>query len=293
MADENISTTTETTPAATAAPTDLNSIIKNAHTEVTKDDAKPDTTGDAKETKTGDDKTKPDDSTKEAKPETSTEKKPDTKDELTPEEQTYARDLFKALNDPASAKIVVKALAEQAGLIETKQEEKVVVKTITDLLKEQLGDDLAFLGDKLGPAIEAVVKAQVAEQTKDIRQTQLSAQEQALNTKIDNAITKLETEHTDFNDHKADILKLMDTHLPSKDQDVNEYFLDLYHIARGRSGKASTPNVNKTIAEKTRNNVAERLASAAKVVPSQTTELPKQMDLKTAIAEAKAAIEKG
>ena len=279
------------TEAPPAAPQTLNDIIKTSHTEVTKNDAKPDEApGDAKETKTGED-TKPSGDKKEEKPPTSTEEKSDAEKELTPAEQKYANDLFRSLNDPASAKVIVKALAEQAGLIETKQEEKIVVKTITELLKEQLGEDLAFLGDKLGPAIEAVVKQQVAEQTKDIRQTQLSAQEQALNTKIDNAITKLDTEHTDFKDHKADILKLMDTHLPSKDQDVNEYFLDLYHIAKGRSGKVTS--IDTKIVEKTRNNVAERLSSSAKVItPSQTAEIPKPMDLSSAIAAAKAEMQK-
>src|SRR5665213_606518 len=165
--------TPQSTPAP-AAPVSLNTIIADAHTEVSKpDDSKPAETkpGEAKETKTGEDKSKSGIEA-EAKPEASAEKKPDAATELTPEQQQYAKDLFLALNDPNSAKIVVEALAKQAGLIETKAEEKVVVKTITELLKENLGEDLSFLGDKLAPAIEATVKQLVAEQTKDIRESQ-------------------------------------------------------------------------------------------------------------------------
>src|SRR5580693_1571040 len=86
----------------------------------------------------------------------------DEVERLTAQQLKEAKDLYKALLNPAARGPLVQALAQQSGLnlsnIETKKEAKVAKKDITARLKEALGDELGFLADKMGPVIESVIE---------------------------------------------------------------------------------------------------------------------------------------
>lgn len=96
--------------------------------------------------------------------------------DLTAEEALHAKNLFKLLTNDKTSAATLKTLVMQAGLelkdIETKAETKIAAKTIKERIREGLGDDYKFLGEKLGTVIESVLADAVKEQTKDIRERQ-------------------------------------------------------------------------------------------------------------------------
>lgn len=133
---------------------------------------------------------KTDDSTdKDEESESTDEDEDDEKEkDLTAEELVHAKNLFKLLSNDKTALTTLKTLASQAGIelkdVETKKDEKVAAKTIKDRIKEGLGDDYKFLGEKLGTVIETVLADAIKENTKDIRDKQANDQKLALNERI-------------------------------------------------------------------------------------------------------------
>lgn len=111
--------------------------------------------------------------------------------ELSAEELIHAKNLFKLLNSKETGVNTLKSLAASAGLkieeITTKKEETAAVKTIKDRIREGLGDDYKFLGDKLGTILESVLSDAVKEQTKDIRDKQTLNEQNVLKEQVKTA----------------------------------------------------------------------------------------------------------
>jgi hypothetical protein len=204
-----------------------------------------------------------------------------------------AKDLYRAIKDPKSAVTVIKMMAESAGLLNpTQTEVKEVAKTIQELIAEGLGSDYAFLAEKLGTTIETVVKAQVAEQTKDLRENAAKSARNAEETRVDAAIQKVFKAHDDAEALGDDILKLMDKVLPSPDASTEEYFENLYLIAASKKTKASlTSKVTDKLA-RNRSDAVSKIASAGKST-DQIFAAPQKMSAREAIALAVAELDKG
>lgn len=251
------------------ADTSLETIIENASTELEG----------AEETKT--------ETTEETKEETKAEEKKETKVADTTE-QEMALSLFRALKDPNKAADVIRVMAKEAGLLETKEEKKEAVKTIEEVIKEGLGEEYEFLAEKLGP----IIKASVEIATKDVREAQAKSDQDREAARIDTAINSVMGKYADSEKLQDDVLKLMDEILPSPDQKVEVYIERLLKVAAAERG---TPLKLKTAGEKiaqTRQNAAARLAAEGGKSESAVTPAAKAMDINQAVEAALAALSK-
>lgn len=111
-------------------------------------------------------------------------------DEPSKDEIRDALNLSKALNGPRG-KDLLKILAREAGLLDssTKEEKKEIKRTVKEVIKEKLGSDYQFLADKLGDALEEVIKSNKDADVEEIK-SRLDAREKAdLSKEIDSALT--------------------------------------------------------------------------------------------------------
>lgn len=228
----------------------------------------------------------------EAKAETKEESAKAADDELSDEELAHAKNLFLLLKNPASSKQVVEILAKQAGLVgdETKQEQKEVAKTLTDLLKEELGEEYAFMADKLAPAIEKAVKVKVDEHTKEIRERFEADSTAKVEAEVNTGLENLAKDHDDAEDFYEDIYKLMDTHPPDAKATAREYFEDLYWIAKGRKSSESVKAKIQDKVAKNRADASSRLASGGKGTTVKGETMPSKMSLDESIRAAMESI---
>jgi hypothetical protein len=188
-------------------------------------------------------------------------------DEFTEEHLERAKQLYKALSNPATAKQVVEIMARNAGLIQGEQTEKKVVKTITDVIKDELGEDYKFLGAKLSKLIPDVVERIIEEKTQDIREKQILREKEDVSKEFTAAFETLSNEFEDFNDLHDTMNKLMDVIPVNKKLTATQYFRNLYYVAKGQKGasKKSTIQVDKDRLKKSKENVAARLATEGEV----------------------------
>lgn len=166
--------------------------------------------------------------------------------EPTEEEKIEARNLYRALKNPATSRAVVAALAEQMGFnakpAETKAEEKRQVKDVKSILGEALGE-YKFLADKLGPAIETILsqereenEVRFAQQEQYRVEQEVIAATSALAKETKGESTKLEARMNELSNE-----------IPIGNQSVKTYIQRLYTIAAGERQKNTPARVAETI----------------------------------------------
>lgn len=183
-------------------------------------------------------------------------------DDLDENQIKEARNLYKALLNPASRGPLVQSLAQQVGInigaIETKKELKEAKKDITARLKEALGDELGFLAEKIGPVLESVIdeeRAEVEEISKTVELRQITRESE-------NALTKLAKETNGLSRKYEDkMVQLMDKFPSSPGISTEEYIRGIAMIAM--NGKLTQVASNKLAGKITRNakDVPGRLTS--------------------------------
>jgi len=123
----------------------------------------------------------------------------DEDEELTPEQAKQAKNLHRLLTNPETAEATLRALAAQAGIkIEGATSEKKAdkaVKSISEMVKEKLGSDYKFLGDKLANIFEELLPNIIKEQTKDVRDKLAATEERALLAEVENAQTSVKAQY--------------------------------------------------------------------------------------------------
>lgn len=283
MADEStIITEVKQEPATPVIPEskqNLSAIIAAAQTELSKPAAgeivKP------AETKVEETKVEP------AKP---------TADELTGDDLVAARNLFRALKNPETAKTTIKLLADSIGLTgqETKIEKQVVVKTMLELFKEQLGPDLEFMAEKLLPVMEKMVDAKLEPSLKPFRDNIEQTEQAQLVSEADKTISDLSTKFFGTGtlpaDFESDMSALMDKISPSKSMGAKEYVENIFYMVAGRRGVTPT---SKTISErvaKAVNNAPANLTSTSGIAANEIPNSNKKMSLNESIAAAQASL---
>lgn len=207
-------------------------------------------------------------------------------DGLTDEERGHAASLFKMLKSPETALDTIRMLAKQAGIIETKAEAKVAAKTITDLLKEELGEEYAFMADKLAPAIEKATRHLVDENTKELKDKFNADSEARIAAEVDAGLKQLTEDFDDADDYLKDIYELMDENPPSAKAKAENYFKDLYHIAKGRKASSNKVDRLREKVERNRNDAASRLASGGKGTTVKGEAAPKELSITESIKKA-------
>jgi len=181
------------------------------------------------------------------------------------EEDEKARQLYKALSNPATARQVIEVMARNAGIIDTPKKEEKVVKTITDVIKDELGTEYSFLSSKLGKIIPQVVERIVEEKTEarinEIKEKQMTREKEEVSKEFHSAFEKLSEEFEDFDDLQGKMNKLMDVHPVTNKQTAYEYFRDLYYIAKSSRTTKSKVVVDKAKLQKSKENVGARLSA--------------------------------
>jgi len=209
-----------------------------------------------------------------------------TKDEIA--EAAQALNLFKLLKNPTSAKAIIRTLAEEHGIVltgkETPKQEDRKVRSIKGLVKEKLGDEYAFIADKLGDVFEEALAEERA--TLNARFDDLNAKN--AEKEAEAAFEWLQNEHEDANNYEQVIVTLMEE-VPPGNMGAKKYLETLYIIAKGREGKAAS---SKKLAQKiTRNSTDPDVKLSGKTrssdVPVKST---KGMSIDDALSEAIASI---
>ena len=117
----------------------------------------------------------------------------------------------------------------------TKVEAKEQAKTITDELREHLGDDLGFLADKLAPAMEKLIQRGVEQMmTKEIEPLKQQQHEQAVRAAESQTEAMMEAftaKHSDWKQHEKEMVALGKKMVPGEGMDDMEYMESLYYLA--------------------------------------------------------------
>lgn len=224
-----------------------------------------------------------------AKTETPQEPK---KEDFSEEELATAKNLFKALKNPDTAKVTIDFLAQSLGLTgtETKQEIREVKKSIVQTLEESLGEELAFLGPKLAPVLEKFISDAVEEKIKPIRQAQELTQDEKLQDESSAVITSIAKEFFDSAEIPSEIESrmsdLMDKFQPSAKMTPKDYISSIFHMVAGEKGLVKkTPSIKDTAQRITKaiNSPIGKLAKSGSetIVPGS-----KKMTLNESIAHA-------
>lgn len=203
---------------------------------------------------------------------------------LSDAEQKEAKNLYKLLKDKSQQKNVIRVLAQQAGLLdaETKAEVKEAKKDLKALVKEKLGPEYAFLSDKLGDMMEAVLQEERKTVTEHLTKVQSNEVERETSTALERLSRETKGESAKFEDR---MIQLMDRIKPSDNLSVYEYLKDLYTLA---SAGKSTARASAQIADKIRRNsgnAAERLQSrgAAGAAGNKVTPGPEKKGAREAV----------
>lgn len=215
--------------------------------------------------------------------------------------QREGRQLIAGLRDPKKAPLIIKFLAENAGITapETKTEVVVAKKKLQVLLEESLDPSLKYLADKLSPAIEAYLKDQLEESQRDIRETIGNSQTEKLVEQANIAQDNLGNKY--FNGKMpenviTEIGKVM-ARLPSEPgQKMESYIEDCLFVAAGRLDLKLTSKIDTSKQTKVAKNsmdAASRLASerAGNQVPgTPPVQAPKKMTLDEAVRAANESV---
>jgi len=203
-------------------------------------------------------------------------------------EAAQALNLFKLLKNPTSAKAIIRTLAEEHGITltgkETPKAEIQKVRSVKALVKEKLGDEYAFIADKLGDVFEEALSTEreaLNEKFQEINQKSAEKEAEA-------AFEWLQNEHEDAANYEQVIVSLMEE-VPPGNMSAKKYLETLYIVAKGREGKAAS---SKKLAQKiTRNSTDPDVKLSGKTrssdVPVKST---KGMSIDDALSEAIAAI---
>lgn len=146
--------------------------------------------------------------------------------------------LYNSLKDPEKGKIVIEMLAKRAGLVPGEQPTKTEKKTITQRIKESLGEENSILADALGPALDQIISEAVQEKIHPITQSLQEERIQEFSSRIDATIEKLNTDTKgESKKLEKEMLKVMDKVNPSKGTSPEDYINMVYKIASGNTAE--------------------------------------------------------
>ena len=208
-----------------------------------------------------------------------------------PTKQKEAIALYNMLENPQTRVAVITALAKEMGVLkdlpETRTEVKETRKEIIDIFKEALGPEYAFLSDKIGKGIEAVLNQERQEQAEKFQQIEL----EKIQNQTDSVLNKLAGElkvsrnSAEFRNLEQRMADLVDDLPKGPNVSPEKYIRHLYTIA-----SAGRTTVNKAnLADKIRRNsgnTPERLTSGQSSVNKHVQIPDKKMSLKEATAFA-------
>lgn len=171
-----------------------------------------------------------------------------------PVANNQAQALFDLLNNQATAKSTLQLIASNLGLSVSEARSEEGQKAIKDVIKEAMGEDLAFLSDKLGPlgdAIEKHINARISKVENDINTRAKEREAAVFQTQSEKAIIDLGKETKgEFTNLLPAITKLMEEIPIGKSTSPDAYLRRLYTIAKSEAG--TKVNTSKERIEKAR-----------------------------------------
>lgn len=210
-------------------------------------------------------------------------------DDLDEEGIKNAKELYKMLRNPATAKGVVEILAKQNGLLKdtpaTPKETAENKKALKEIFKDALGEKYKFLGDELGPAIDAVLKAQENAFNERLSRSESQTLENNVRTEMDKLARDTKNESRKLENKMAE---LSEKYPHTGKGPLREYIRDLYDLATAQSGKSKT---NANIADKIRRNAGDAPSRLAPSGSGETSGKPKEYkNVHDAVAAAAAQV---
>jgi len=239
--------------------------------------------------------------TKEEKKEEETEAEEGDEGDLEEEDLIKAKDLYKVLQDPNAAPHVIRAMATAAGIklgdVETKQDVKVATKSISELIKEEMGDEYKFLGDKLGKVIEKVLTTYVTAETDKVKNEIATDRAEKQRESLGIILDEVFSNYTNIDDKfQKKVYELVKEIPPKAGSDPKQYFTRMVNLASNELGITLTKDgQDKEVRrERNRNDAQNRLRSKDMADEKTSTVKSKDMSLAEAInkgiEDAEAAI---
>jgi hypothetical protein len=162
-----------------------------------------------------------------------------------------AKDLFKALKDPAQSKAVIEVLAKTAGLLgeaKTEAHAEAVEDAMLAKVRKHLGEENEWLTPKIAALLKDAIKDQVAEAVQDIREENARQREEKATNDAYQATQKLAEKYSDVDEPMyGRMMAEMENLKPGK-LSIDEYFEKLYILAGGTKAakKAAAEPIRKT-----------------------------------------------
>src|SRR6266705_866343 len=237
---------------------------------------------------------------KEEKKDDEVEKEVEEKEELSDEEIKNAKNLFKLLKNPLTAKETLTMMVRAAGLTpeSTKQEEKATTKTIKDIVKEKLGKDYEFLSEKLSDVLEDVVTKVTNERVSKVESEIAAQKDENLKEKIAAAQQKVISEYREVSDavlREADRILSEQELIPGKNSTPEKFFKTLIMTAAANKNVNLIKNTSASSDQDSRREKNARdvnaLLSSGRVTSSEAKKSTKVKNLDDAIREASRMIE--
>lgn len=157
--------------------------------------------------------------------------------DASPEELRNALSLFRSIADPKTRKDALKQIAQNSGInLETKADERALEKSISDILREQLGDSYELLsGDKLGAALERIVSGEVTKATKPlldrVTQSERAQAERQANTAMDDLWKRKEVSDPKKREEiSGRMMQKMKNMPPGEGASSEEYLDDIFSL---------------------------------------------------------------
>lgn len=229
----------------------------------------------------------------------STSKKETSEEEEESEESTTdaarvkaAMQLYNALDNPATGPLVLKHLAEQAGLLsKDKEEKKEAAKDLIDQLKDELGEENEHLVIPFAKVLNKFVNAATEKAAKEaqvgLQQIQKQLAEQQMEARFERFIDKNEVSE----DEADEINKLAKEIRPAEGISFEKYMSRLLSMVRGEK---ATVNSKAKTAQKQADNLKGRLPKPAGGNDNQLQEKrtsTKGLDLDAAVLRAAKQLE--
>lgn len=185
------------------------------------------------------------------------------------EENKQAIALFKMLKDPNTSDLVIRQLAQKAGLlkeVETKQDVREAKRDLKAIVKEKLGDEYKFLADKLGDVMEAVLEEERLSQKGDIARIEAQNTEREVQNVLDKLARETKNESRKV---ESRMVELMDKFTIGKNISVEDYLRGLYAQATASRSSATVKGQMADRINRNSKDTASRLASPSSSSGSQ------------------------
>lgn len=164
---------------------------------------------------------------------------PDTKPPELDARTKQALELFQALEDPNTAPVVIKAMADRLGLLDQKEPESkqqaAPKHTIKDIVKAKLGEQGSFIADELGDVLETLITEQQKVVQQQIQELEMKRAAVEFQREYNQAIEELEISE----EEAGKLMELVDEFPWNGKTSVKKYLSNLVNYYRGSKDNAT------------------------------------------------------